>query len=62
MLEMKQEDVLFLIDMYVCVNSVEKRKEWRSSEENLLKIVELHNKYGLDVVDAKTQDIKELFK
>jgi hypothetical protein len=48
--------------MYVCVNSVEKRKEWRSSEENLLKIVELHNKYGSDVVDAKTQDIKELFK
>ena len=59
---MKQEDVLFLIDMFICVNSVEKRKKWRSSEENLLKIVELHNKYGSDVVDAKTQDIKELFK
>ena len=58
---MNKEDVQFLIDMFVCINDVNKRKEWRNNEGNLIKIVELHNKYGSNVVDAKTQQIKELF-
>jgi len=60
---MEQEDVQFLVEAFVCINSVsvDKRKEWRSNENNLIRIVELHNKYGSDVVDAKTQQIKEVF-
>jgi hypothetical protein len=58
---MEKADVQFLIDMYICINSVDKRKEWRSNEDNLMRIVEVNNKYGWRVVDAKTQQIKELF-
>jgi hypothetical protein len=58
---MEKVDVQFLIEMFVCVNSVDKRTEWRSNKDNLMRIVDLHNKYGTDAVDAKTQQIKELF-
>jgi hypothetical protein len=58
---MEQNDVLFLIDAFVCINSVDKRKEWRCKEENLSRLIELHDKYGTDVVDAKTQEIRGMF-
>ena len=58
---MDKEGVEFLINIYICINSVDKRKEWRCNEDNQHKLIALHNKYGWKVVDAKTQQIKELF-
>jgi hypothetical protein len=59
---MKREDVEFLFNAFICVTDADKRKEWRCKEENLAKLIELHETYGTDVVDAKTQEIKELMK
>jgi hypothetical protein len=59
---MTQEDIEFLMEAFVCINNVDKRKEWRCKEENISRLIDLHEKYGSDVVDAKTQQIKELLK
>ena len=57
-MSMDKEDVEFLMNAYICINDVNKRKEWRCKEENLSRLIELHEKQGSDVVDAKTQEIK----
>jgi hypothetical protein len=59
---MEQQDVEFLFNAFIGINNADmsKRKEWRLKEENLSRLIELHDKYGSDVVDAKTQEIKQL--
>jgi len=57
---MKEEDVQFLFDAIICINSADKRKEWRVKEENVSRLIELTDTYGGDVVDAKIQQIKEV--
>jgi hypothetical protein len=53
---MKEEDVLFLTNAIVMVNT----KEFRIKEENVAKLIELADTYGIDVLDAKIQQIKEI--
>jgi hypothetical protein len=57
---MTNEDIQFLKNAIICVNSVDKRKEWRVNEGNIMKLVELSEQYGWEVVDKKIQEIKEL--
>jgi hypothetical protein len=57
---MKEEDVQFLWSAIICINSVDRRKEWRVKEENVSRLIELTDTYGGDVVDAKIQQIKEV--
>lgn len=59
---MEKEDVEFLFNTFIGINNADmsKRKEWRCNEDNQHKLIELHNKYGWKVVDAKTQEIKQL--
>ena len=57
---MTNSDIEFLKNAIICVNSVDKRKEWRVNEGNIMKLVELSEQYGWEVVDQKIQEIKEL--
>jgi len=57
---MTNSDIEFLTNAIICVNDVDKRKEWRVNEGNIMKLVELSEKYGWEVVDKKIQEIKEL--
>jgi hypothetical protein len=57
---MTNSDIEFLKNAIICVNDVDKRKEWRVNEGNLMKLVELSEQYGWEVVDKKIQEIKEL--
>jgi hypothetical protein len=53
---MKEEDVQFLFDAIININS----NEWRVKEENVSRLIELTDTYGGEVVDAKIQQIKEV--
>jgi hypothetical protein len=57
-MKMTEEDIAFIKDMVVSCNDVEKRKEWRIKEENLQGLIDLHDKYGGDVVWDKIQELK----
>jgi hypothetical protein len=57
---MTNSDIEFLKNAIICVNSIDKRKEWRVNEANIMKLVELSEQYGWEVVDQKIQEIKEM--